>query len=381
MIRPTVRAAGTLTGGSLLLLAGALLGYRELVAIGLAGIAAVAVCAAWAVSTPRLAVDRAVQPARVRRGEAAVSVVDVLVLSRTARTLQVVDVVGGPDGQPVEPVEPTLVTVRPGLPTRIRLGLPTARRGVFQVGPLRLGRADPLGMWTVLRPVGTADQLTVWPAWHALTRSAVGRTAQLGGARDLSNTDVLSFHTMREYVPGDDLRHVHWRTTARVGTMMVRTHEGATVARQVLLLDDRHRSYVDADDFETAIEVAASVVVSTASEGLRLVLAFATDPARARPVGSTVAALDLLASARLSAVRVDDEHVEAALRRYPGGDSLLVVTGARAEADFADRLSTVYRSTSTVVVDPEPRPDAPRVPGRVRAASAARLVALLQEQG
>lgn len=371
---------GTLAGGGVLLAVGLLLGYRELVAIGAAGLVAVALSAGWVVHTPRLTVDRTVEPGRVRRGESAVSVVDVLVRSRTAPILHMLDVVRGPDGGLVERSETATVVARPGLPTRVRLTLPTARRGVFQVGPLQVGRVDPLGLWSARRSVGTAQQLTVWPAWHALARSPRGRIAQIDAARDMSNIDVFAFHMMREYVPGDDLRHIHWRTTARVGTIMVRTHEGTSVARQVLLLDNRQQSYVDADDFEAAVEAAASVVVSAAVEGLRLVIVFAADPTRPRPVGSTAAALDLLAAVQLTAAQIDDDHVEAALRQNPGGDSLLVITGARADGEFSRRLSSVYHSGLTAVVDPEPAPVGAGPIGPVRAADAARLVTLLQGQ-
>jgi uncharacterized protein (DUF58 family) len=380
LIRPTPRGLGTILGGCALLLIGLLLGYRELVAMGVAGLGALALGAAWGLAAPHVMVDRVVEPHRVRRGEPAASMVDVLLTSRARRVLRVCDLVTAEDGgPPVDPLAPAEMIVRPAIPTRVRLDLPTGQRGVFQVGPLRVGREDPLGLWSVLRPVGGSEQLTVWPAWHALTRSPIGRTAQIEAARDRLDADSITFDTLREYVPGDDLRHIHWRTTARMGTLMVRKHDGASVARLVLLLDDRVGSYGDPAEFEEAVEVAASTLVSTVDEGLRLVLLFAADPSHEQPIPSAAAGLDRLAGVRLTSSGVSDQRIQAQLRSRPSGDSLLVVTGTRGGPALADGVASEYRSVLTAVLGPEPLAETtPRAV--VSAPTAVRLVAILREQ-
>ncbi|GAB2934392.1 hypothetical protein GCM10027280_22740 [Micromonospora polyrhachis] len=368
---------GTTLGGCLLLLAGLLLGYRELFMLGAAGLTAVAVGTVWGLVPPALHVDRVVVPGRVRRGEPADSVVDVMARGRAGRLLSLHDGVWDADGKPASEAVTTEVFARPGLPTRVRLRLPTNQRGVFQVGPLRIGRTDPLGLWSALRPVGTAQQLVVWPTWHAVPASAIGRTAQIEATRDPQHTESTTFHTLREYVSGDDLRHIHWRTSARMGTLMIRRHEGASIARLVLLIDDRAPSYVDADSFEQAVEVAASVLVSLTDAGRRLAVMSASDPTR-DPVTTTAAGLDLLAAARLTSSGVSDQRIQAQLRLRPLGDALLVVTGTVGDVTLAAPLAAKYHSVQTLELGPETRLD---VAGAVIAApTAAGMIARLREQ-
>ncbi|MFG1889046.1 DUF58 domain-containing protein [Micromonospora sp. NPDC049051] len=375
MIRPTTRGTGTALGGGLLLLAGLLLGYRELFMLGAAGLSAVTLCAAWGLVTPSLLVDRAVVPGRVRRDEPAESVVDVTARGRVGGLLSLHDGVWDADGKPVSEPVTTDVVARPSLAVRVRLELPTARRGVFQVGPLRVGRTDPLGLWSALRPVGRAQQLIVWPNWHAVPASAIGRTAQVDATRDARHTESTTFHTLREYVPGDDLRHVHWRTSARTGTLMVRRHEGSSLARLVLLIDDRAASYADPDSFEEAVEVAASVLVSMTDAGRRLAVVSAADPTR-DPATSVSAGLDLLAAARLTGAGASDERIQAQLRLHPMGDALLVVTGGAVA--LAGPLASRYHSVRTLVLGPEAPSDA--AAGVTAAPTAVGIVERLREQ-
>lgn len=160
---------------------------------------------------------------------------------------------------------------------------------------------------------------------------------------------------------------------------MVRKHDGASVARLVLLLDDRAGSYRDPAEFEEAVEVAASTLVSTVDEGLRLVLLFAADPSHEQPVGSATAGLDRLAAARLTSSGAADQQIQAQLRLRPSGDSLLVVTGSSGGPALADGVASEYRSVLTAVLGPEPT-DETTVRAVVSAPTALRLVALLREQ-
>jgi uncharacterized protein (DUF58 family) len=69
------------------------------------------------------------------------------------------------------------------------------------------------------------------------------------------------FHTLREYVPGDDLRHVHWRSTARRGHLMMRQNEARRRTPVLVMLDVRPGSH-DRASFERAVEACASVVTA-----------------------------------------------------------------------------------------------------------------------
>ncbi len=93
--------------------------------------------------------------------------------------------------------------------------------------------------------------------------------------RDLSNDDV-SFHALREYVPGDDLRHVHWRSTARTGRLMIRQFEETRRSQFVIVVSTRPADYADDDEFEVGIAVAASLSRSAQVDG-KEVTVYSTD--------------------------------------------------------------------------------------------------------
>jgi len=138
--------------------------------------------------------------------------------------------------------------------------VPTRRRAVIPVGPVRSVRADPLGLlrrqvnWT------QAEKLYVHPRTASLTGSSSGFLRDLEGrsTQDLSNSDV-SFHALRDYVPGDDRRHVHWKTTARTGQIMVRQFEETRRSHLAVILSTRTEDYAHADEFELAVSVCGSL--------------------------------------------------------------------------------------------------------------------------
>ncbi|NUT20418.1 MAG: DUF58 domain-containing protein [Hamadaea sp.] len=378
MTRPTARGLTTAVCSAALLTTGLLLAYREMVMLGAAGLAAVALSSLWALSPPRVVVDRLVEPRRVRRGEPAMATADVVVLGRFRRLLTFTDPVREAGGDRDDlPSGRAAVHANPGLPARVSFSLPTGRRGVFHIGPVRVGRDDPLGLWSVTRPAGPVETFTVWPAWHRLDRGASGTAAEIEGERDLVDAGSITFHALREYVPGDDLRHIHWRTSARAGTLMVRTHVDAAVARLVLVLDDRLASYSDSAAFEEAVEVAASVVVATVDSGRQLRMLLASGIGGERSIGQTQTGLDQLAAVRLTIGGGDVAELRARLTLHTSGDAVLLVTGAKADLTLLGALSARYRSVGAAVVGPPPEDP---LKGAVFAPTAAELVTALPER-
>jgi uncharacterized protein (DUF58 family) len=138
--------------------------------------------------------------------------------------------------------------------------IPTARRAVIVVGPVRSVRADPLHLlrrqvlWT------EPQDLYVHPKTVALAGSAAGFIRDLEGmpTTELSSADV-SFHALRDYVPGDDRRHIHWKTTARTNKLMVRQFEETRRAHLAVSLSINTDEYSSEQEFEMAISVAASI--------------------------------------------------------------------------------------------------------------------------
>jgi len=145
--------------------------------------------------------------------------------------------------------------------------IPTARRAVIVVGPVRSVRADPLHLlrrrvlWT--EPV----DLFVHPRTVVLGSSAAGFIRDLEGmpTTELSSADV-SFHALRDYVPGDDRRHIHWKTTARTNKLMVRQFEETRRAHLAIALSINTDEYDSEPEFEMAISVAASIGRQAISE-------------------------------------------------------------------------------------------------------------------
>ena len=150
-------------------------------------------------------------------------------------------------------------------------------RGRWEIGPLRLRLSDPFGMCEVTRAFTATDPLTVVPKVHPLVPltaagnwrgagDSVTRTAAAAGEHDLAT---------REYRHGDDLRRVHWRSTARRGELMVRRDEQPHQMQATVLLDRRtvgHRGEGPASSFEWAVSAAASVsrLLVEAGYGVRL---------------------------------------------------------------------------------------------------------------
>jgi uncharacterized protein (DUF58 family) len=145
-------------------------------------------------------------------------------------------------------------------------------RGRYRLGPLQLRLTDPFGMCELIRSFSDHDTLTVVPPTEQLP--PVRLTGQTGGygegrRRTLSpggEDDVIP----RGYRHGDDVRRVHWRSTARYGELMVRREEQPQRARCTVLLDTRRSAFDGSgpdSPFEWAVSAAASVCVHLIERG------------------------------------------------------------------------------------------------------------------
>ena len=118
--------------------------------------------------------------------------------------------------------------------------VPTHRRAVIIAGPARSVRGDQLGL--LRRSVEWSEpvELFVHPKTVRLHATAAGLVRDLEGqvSNRITNND-LAFHALRPYVPGDDRRYVHWRTSARIGQLMVRQFQETRRSQIVLALTTR----------------------------------------------------------------------------------------------------------------------------------------------
>ncbi|PZF84311.1 DUF58 domain-containing protein, partial [Micromonospora deserti] len=334
----TTRGVGLLVAAVVLLGVGFRFAYPELTLLGGAAATAVGYALATAAWRPRLEVARRADPDRVVRGEPAAMT---LTVRNTGRLRAASLVAADRCGDRAVPVP--LLRLRPGRDTTVRYDVPTRRRGVVPVGPLRVTRRDPLGLVAVTRPYGGTVPVWVHPRIHPLSAVPTGAGRSLDGRADAVPHGSITFDSLREYVVGDELRRVHWRTSARVGELMVRENVDTSLPRIVVLLDNRaaaHPGRVDgvAESFESACEAAASVVAAAVREDLPVALLLVApepdpvDGPDAVPAGH--GPLDRLAAARLS--EVDDALRAAAsrLRQERLGDTLVFLTGPGGRGDL-----------------------------------------------
>lgn len=149
-----------------------------------------------------------------------------------------------------------------GAETETLFVVPTNRRAVIPVGPATSVRGDPIGLLRRAVPWTGVIELFVHPRIVSLDNLGSGFLRDLEGqtTQDISMSD-LNFHTLRDYVAGDDRRYVHWRSTARTGRLLVRQFVDTRRSHIAVLLDPRRYSYRTDEDFELAVSVAGSITV------------------------------------------------------------------------------------------------------------------------
>ena len=217
-------------------------------------------------------------------------------------------------------------------------------RGKFSVGPMRIRIADVFGLVELTANFASQNTLTVTPKVVPLTSASVngswssdgdGRTRMTAAAGD---DDVIP----RAYRNGDELRRVHWRSTARYGELMVRREEQRWQDKAVLILDSRRSAHTGggpSSSFEFAVSAAASVGVHLARQGLDGHLL--TDGG---PLAGSAMFEDVLLDA-LSVVNQSRNHdfarMTAALTTIEGG--LLVLIAGRLSGDQAREIAAARR--------------------------------------
>lgn len=321
----TARGYGVLAGAVLLLGLGFRFGYPDLAMLGAAAAMAAVGAVGFASWRPSLEVDRVADPDRVARGDPAQMTLTVRNTSRLrAASLVATDRCANSD------VPVPLLRLRPGKDTTENYPVPTRRRGIVLVGPLRVTRGDPLGLVSLARTYGETAAVWVHPRIHLLRAVPAGMARSLDGRIDKVPHGTITFDSLREYVVGDELRRVHWRSSAKVGELMVREQLDTSEPTIVLLLDDRSSAHPDvrdgtAESFEAACEAAASIVAAAVREdlpvGLHLVSEVRTGPY-----------LDVLTEAALR----DGDLAQRlrSLRAQRLGDTLVFLTGPGGKSDL-----------------------------------------------
>ncbi|HEX6402042.1 MAG TPA: DUF58 domain-containing protein [Pseudonocardiaceae bacterium] len=158
---------------------------------------------------------------------------------------------------------------------QVAYALHPMERAVHSLGPL-IGRVtDPLGLAHCHRTLAGTNRLVVLPAVAPLVGLPAGGefSGGTGGEAAVGAGPGADAVVVRSYRQGDDLRRVHWRTTARRDELMVRVEEWAQRGGITVLLDHRaaaHRGAGPTSSLEYAVSLAASVYVHLRQRGMRL---------------------------------------------------------------------------------------------------------------
>ncbi len=345
-MRLTSSGWGALGAGAGLYATGAVLGLPELMIAGAALFLLLAAAVGWVLRPPSLSVSRQLEPVRVRRGSPALGLVRIANTGRRrAPGLSVADQAGD------RVVTLDLPALRPGQQFTSTYRLPTDRRGVFDVGPLVLAQTDPFGLLARRRPFGEAARLWVHPRSHPVPAVRSGATIEMDGPMDDTAPEgTIAFQGLRPYVVGDDLRQVHWRTTARTGTLMVKKHVDTNRPQVVVLLDDRAGSYSN-NAFEEAVEVAASLLEQAVRSGAPTRLDTVSGSVTSFVPAGARDALDVLAGLQMQDAG-DLARAVLLLEVEAGGSAAVLVSGDRLRDNpgSLDRLAGRYRRVSTLLV-------------------------------
>ncbi len=347
----TTRGRGFLAAGAAAAACSVVLGQRDLLRVGVLLVALpLASVLLVARARHRVQLARTVTPARVPAGHTASVRLDVTNLSRLPTGVLLAE-----DRVPfVLGARPRFVVDRldGGATAAVGYSVRSDVRGRWEVGPLRLRLTDPFGMCEVTRSFTATDPLVVVPTVHPLVPLQARGSWQGSGESSSASASAAGEHdvAVREYRHGDDLRRVHWRSTARRGEMMVRRDEQPHQTRATVVLDRRtvgHRGEGPSSSLEWAVSAAASVgsQLVTGGYGVRVVTDDVDVPWTGSDLGTgTGGLLDQLATLRPGGPQSlrDAARVVGAA----GGDGVVVAVLGEVDADDVAALAALPRRGS-----------------------------------
>lgn len=358
-LRGRVAAAAAVAAALL----GAVTGWREW--IGLAAGLAVVLLVAVAMALGRSPVAIELDLARTRFVVGEPAVVRVGVRNVSTRRMLPLRLELDVDGLPAQVRVPSLPG---GAAHPVAIPLPTQRRAVVELGPARAVRGDVFGLIRRVVQWPVREQVFVHPRTVRLPDPLPGLTRDLEGEESAVRTaSDLSFHALREYVPGDDRRFIHWKSTARSGTLQVREFlqtQRSLVAVVLAGNPDDFRADPSApadsgtcEEFEIAVSCAASVVAELVRRHRDVVVDAAGSTVRSvtadgvldqfSPVGTVPGMSDLLAMTRRMA------------RRRPRASLLVLVFGSTVEAARLRAAARLRPPGATVLAVRARVPDSP----------------------
>lgn len=332
-MRPTRQGLLVALGAAGLVAVGRFLGLTELYAAGAAVGLLVFVCGVWVSARDvDIVVARSVRPSRVHVGNPCT--VEVQVRNRSRRSTPVLrmrDPVTGTSGADL-----LLSPIPLRKLSKVAYRLPTTRRGLVSVGPMSVEIGDPFGLTASRNRAAPQVEITVLPRIDDIPPlpRTVGPDPD-GGAETGSLGRVgEDFAALRPYAVGDDLRRVHWPSSARTDDdLLVRQDDVPWQGRMCLVLDLRRECH-DVDTIERAVSAAASILRAHLRRGdhVRLVSTTGVDSGFGQGPSHLDGMLEYLAVADRSTR--GSLHAALDVADRGAGGALVVVTGRPSGPDI-----------------------------------------------
>ncbi len=343
----TTLGIGALVGFILSYAVGWWLGWIEFIAIAAGFLVALMTGLPFVIGGQQLRIERTVEPGRVSVGGQATSLLTISNDARRPSAPRIVEdrILGRSKSLDI----PALAA---GSSTQAITSLPTDRRAIVEVGPALITRADPLGLYR--RDLGQTGVMHLWvhPRIAPLPSMRSGLVKDLEGPTyDNSPAGDVAFHAIREYSPGDDVRHIHWMSTARTGTLMVR-HFVDNRRPYLGVLVDADPKGLDPDQFEVGLEAAASLAVSAAQDGRPVAIWVGEQEIQTAttPADETTALDRFCVSAQRENDRSVEEQYQLLRLTDPSVSALVFLTGEKSPNELLPLTSAARKHGEVVVV-------------------------------
>lgn len=374
----TLRGRSFVSAGLACVLAAFLVGQQDVLRLGLFVLGLPVLAAFWTMrSRYRLAHSREVVPPRAPVGHVAEVRLHIKNLSAWPTTVLLLEdhlsyTLGGRPRFVLDRVES-------GGARQVTYPIRSDVRGRFALGPLSVRVTDPFGLCELTRAFTAADELIVTPVVHQLPEIGLGGEWAGGGetrSRSVASAGEDDAST-REYRYGDDLRKVHWKSTARTGELMVRREEQPWQSRSTLILDTRaegHQGDGPGSSFEWAVSAAASIGIhlSHAGHSLRFLTDAGEDIGTSSGAATERALLEMLAVVQTSH-RKTLRGATSALSS--AGEGLLIAVVGLLSVEEAAALARTSQVAAGAIVVMLNAPTWTSAPPKSRAMSAGALAA------
>ncbi|MGO2746706.1 DUF58 domain-containing protein [Microbacterium sp.] len=358
-MRETITAAGVLVVAALVLgaVAGVAFGWVEGWTVAAIALVLLIACVPFILGAHDYGIELELDRDRVVAGAEITATLDV---RNNGTRLSLPGIVDVPVGEGL--VEAHVPLLRPAAHHREELTIAAHKRGVIDVGPMTITRGDPIGILRRELRWPDVQRIHVHPVTVRLPSTSAGLIRDLEGTPSTTLVDAdLSFHAVREYVVGDSQRHVHWKSTAKTGRLMVRQYEESRHARIAIMLDLAADSYESDDEFETTVSAAASLALQGVRDGRDVLLSVSNElPEQSRaeilsirtlPTVTPKALLDATSTIDAAERMMRLEAVVAlTAQSYPDLSIAFLLTGSRMPLDRLRRAAVSLPAAVEAVV-------------------------------